>query len=55
MDEKDDGPGIPENIQKRIFQPFFAMRADGTGLGLAACLKISSITAITHHKGYASV
>lgn len=35
----DDGPGIPEDIQKRIFQPFFTTRTDGAGLGLATCLK----------------
>jgi PAS domain S-box-containing protein len=39
MDVKDDGPGIPEEIQKNIFQPFFTTRTDGAGLGLATCLK----------------
>ena len=39
MEVKDDGPGIPESLQKRIFQPFFTTRANGTGLGLATCLK----------------
>lgn len=31
----DDGPGVPEDLAERIFQPFFTGRADGTGLGLA--------------------
>lgn len=31
----DDGAGIPENIQKDLFKPFFTTRNDGTGLGLA--------------------
>ncbi len=39
MEVKDNGPGIPEEIRKKIFQPFFTTRTDGTGLGLATCLK----------------
>jgi signal transduction histidine kinase len=32
---KDNGPGIPENIQERLFEDFFTTRADGAGLGLS--------------------
>jgi PAS domain S-box-containing protein len=30
----DDGAGIPEEVQRRIFEPFFSARRGGTGLGL---------------------
>ncbi|HYK46838.1 MAG TPA: ATP-binding protein [Parafilimonas sp.] len=34
---KDNGPGIPQNIVDKIFQPFFTTKptGDGTGLGLS--------------------
>jgi len=31
----DRGPGIPDHIRDRVFEPFFTTRATGTGLGLA--------------------
>ncbi len=33
----DDGPGIPENLVGRIFDPFVTTKQKGTGLGLATC------------------
>jgi len=39
MEVEDDGPGIPEEVRKKVFQPFFTTRVDGIGLGLATCLK----------------
>ncbi len=32
---EDDGQGIPSDVQKKIFQPFFTTKPQGTGLGLA--------------------
>src|SRR5262249_44346460 len=36
----DTGPGIPPEIQKRIFDPFFSTKSEGTGLGLAIASEI---------------
>ena len=35
----DDGPGMPEDIATRVFEPFFSTKAEGegTGLGLSIC------------------
>jgi len=43
---RDDGPGIPQAIQERIWEPFFTTKAvgEGTGLGLDIALRI-----ICHH------
>lgn len=37
---RDRGHGMDEATQKRIFQPFFSTKPDGTGLGLATVLDI---------------
>jgi signal transduction histidine kinase len=36
----DNGPGIPESIQEKVFQPFFSTKEEGTGLGLAIATRI---------------
>lgn len=41
---EDDGPGIPERIRSRIFDPFYTTKplGEGTGLGLSICSGIVS-------------
>lgn len=36
----DTGPGVPENLRGRVFEPFFTTRDKGTGLGLAVARQI---------------
>ncbi|MCM2369364.1 two-component system sensor histidine kinase NtrB [Aporhodopirellula aestuarii] len=46
IDVIDNGNGIPDDIQTKIFDPYFTTRSDGTGMGLALCDKI-----IRQHNG----
>ena len=46
----DDGPGIPPDIARDIFEPFVSGRENGTGLGLALVSKI-----ISDHGGWIGV
>ena len=39
---RDNGPGIPDSMKLRIFEPYFSTRKLGTGLGLAICQTIVS-------------
>ncbi|HEY9073490.1 MAG TPA: ATP-binding protein, partial [Desulfobaccales bacterium] len=36
----DTGPGIPESVRDRVFQPFFSTKEEGTGLGLSIASRI---------------
>ncbi len=52
----DDGPGMPEEVLRRVGTPFFSTRTDGTGIGVSQCrrfvegaggdLKIGSIEGV---------
>jgi DNA-binding response OmpR family regulator len=37
----DWGPGIPAEMQKRIFEPYVTSKSRGSGLGLAVCRRIA--------------
>ncbi|MEM4252817.1 MAG: ATP-binding protein [Candidatus Nitrosotenuis sp.] len=46
----DSGPGVPQEIQDKIFEPLFTTKQVGTGLGLSSCKSI-----IMQHGGTISV
>lgn len=45
----DTGPGMPEHVQERVFEPFFqgdmalSKKFQGTGLGLSICAQLASL------------
>jgi two-component system nitrogen regulation sensor histidine kinase NtrY len=43
----DNGVGIPEHLQDRVFEPYYSTKDGGTGLGLAIVAQI-----VTDHGGY---
>jgi PAS domain S-box-containing protein len=47
---RDEGPGIPEEYIKKIFDPYFSTKQSGTGLGLAVSFAI-----IKKHQGHITV
>lgn len=40
---EDDGPGVPDRVRERIFEPFYSTKENGkgTGLGLSVCRTIA--------------
>jgi signal transduction histidine kinase len=46
----DNGPGIPDDIKDRVFEPFITNNPRGTGLGLAITKSI-----VTAHRGSISL
>ncbi|MEI6349555.1 MAG: PAS domain S-box protein [Verrucomicrobiota bacterium] len=47
---RDEGPGIPPDIQKNIFDPYFTTKPRGSGLGLA-----TSYSIVKNHDGLITV
>lgn len=41
LEVADTGKGIPPEVEKRLFQPFFTTKQDGAGLGLAIAAQIA--------------
>jgi two-component system nitrogen regulation sensor histidine kinase GlnL len=42
----DSGPGMTDDVRRRLFDPYFTTKPDGTGLGLAICKRL-----VTIHRG----
>lgn len=42
VDVRDDGPGVPESVAARVFEPLVSARPGGTGLGLALARRIAA-------------
>jgi len=47
LEVADNGPGIPDEVKLRIFEPYFSTRKSGTGLGLAI-----AHTIVSEHGGF---
>jgi signal transduction histidine kinase len=59
LEVADSGPGLPADLQDRIFEPFVTTKETGTGLGLAVVYRVAevhggSITAVNCPEGGAA-
>lgn len=43
---RDQGPGIPEEIRERLWEPFYSNKKQGSGLGMSICRQI-----VNQHQG----
>ena len=40
LELRDTGGGSPEEVERRLFEPYFTTRSTGTGLGLAIVRRV---------------
>lgn len=38
---RDQGPGVPPDLEEKVFRPYFTTKRDGTGIGLAVALQVA--------------
>ncbi|MFC1689590.1 ATP-binding protein [Pseudomonadota bacterium] len=50
LEVQDDGPGFPDTVLSRPFEPYVSNKARGSGLGLAICKKI-----VSEHDGHIEI
>ncbi len=53
IEVEDNGPGMPEEIRRRVFEPFYTTKAAGVGTGLG--LSVSYFIITEQHQGAISV